>query len=141
MAKGSGSKKTALVPDRARRLTLLGPPPLIEGEDAAAYGELLNRISAAVKPEDILEEIWVRDVVDLVAVAPAKIESAGSLNPRRAQEGSRSAVRLHRGGSAGGELGTQRGGWPQGGEASAGFGRPIHGRRYGADAVSKNQRY
>jgi hypothetical protein len=38
MAKGSGSRKTALVPDRVRRLTLLGPPPLIEGEDAAAYG-------------------------------------------------------------------------------------------------------
>ena len=66
MTKSSGSKKTALVPDRAHRLTLLGPPPLIEGEDAAAYGELLNRISAAVKPRDILEEIWVRDVVDLV---------------------------------------------------------------------------
>jgi hypothetical protein len=66
MAKGSGSKKTALVPGRARRLTLLGPPSLIEGENAAAYGELLNRISAAVKPKDILEEIWVRDIVDLV---------------------------------------------------------------------------
>jgi hypothetical protein len=65
VAKGSGSKNKALVPDRARRLTLLGPPPLIEGEDAAAYGELLNRISAAVKPKDILEEIWVRDIVDL----------------------------------------------------------------------------
>jgi hypothetical protein len=66
MAKGSGSKNTALVPDRARGLTLLGPPPLIEGENAAAYGELLNRISAAVKPKDILEEIWVREVIDLV---------------------------------------------------------------------------
>jgi hypothetical protein len=59
------ARKTALVPARARRLTLLGPPPLIEGEDSAAYGELLNRISAAVKPKDVLEEIWVRDVVDL----------------------------------------------------------------------------
>jgi hypothetical protein len=66
MAKGSGFKNTALVPDHARSLTLLGPPPLIEGENAAAYGELLNRISAAVKPMDILEEIWVRDIVDLV---------------------------------------------------------------------------
>jgi hypothetical protein len=66
MAKGSGVKKTALVPGHARGLTLFGPPPLIEGENAAAYVELLNRISAAVKPRDILEEIWVRDVVDLV---------------------------------------------------------------------------
>src|SRR5580704_8839469 len=43
-----------------------GPAPLIEGEDAAAYDELLVRISAAVRPHDIFEEIWVRDIVDLV---------------------------------------------------------------------------
>src|SRR5262245_55955647 len=48
----------------AARLSLFGPPPLIEGEDPAAYDELLVRISAAVKPADILEDIWVRDVVD-----------------------------------------------------------------------------
>jgi hypothetical protein len=44
---------------------LFGPPPLIEGEDAAAYNQLHARISGAVKPKDVLEEIWVRDVVDL----------------------------------------------------------------------------
>ena len=44
---------------------LVGPPPLLEGEDAAAYNELLARITAAVKPADILEEIWVSDVVNL----------------------------------------------------------------------------
>ena len=44
----------------------LPPPPLIEGENAAAYDELLARISGPLKPADILEEIWVRDVVDLV---------------------------------------------------------------------------
>jgi hypothetical protein len=43
-----------------------GPAPLVEGEDAAAYDELLVRISAAVRPHDIFEEIWVRDIVDLV---------------------------------------------------------------------------
>ncbi|HLH97209.1 MAG TPA: hypothetical protein VKW08_19025 [Xanthobacteraceae bacterium] len=42
-----------------------GPAPLAEGEDAEAYDELLLRISAGVRPADILEEIWVRDVVDL----------------------------------------------------------------------------
>src|SRR5262245_40264138 len=46
------------------RLKLFGPPPLIEGEDPAAYDDLLIRVSAAVKPADILEDIWVRDVVD-----------------------------------------------------------------------------
>jgi hypothetical protein len=44
---------------------LLGPPALITGEDPAAYEDLRARISAAVKPADFLEEIWVRDVVDL----------------------------------------------------------------------------
>ena len=43
-----------------------GPAPLIEGEDAGAYDELLIRISTAVRPGDIFEEIWVRDIVDLV---------------------------------------------------------------------------
>ena len=36
------------------------------GQDLAAYDELLARVSGAVKPSDVLEEIWVRDVVDLV---------------------------------------------------------------------------
>ena len=39
---------------------------LLENEDAAAYDEIFARISAAVKPADFLEEIWVRDVVALV---------------------------------------------------------------------------
>ena len=42
-----------------------GPPPLLDGEDPAAYDDLLASVSGAVKPSDILEEIWVRDVVDL----------------------------------------------------------------------------
>src|SRR5262245_32663466 len=52
--------------ERAGRLAWLGPPPLLEGEDAAAYDDLLRRISGAVKPSDIFEEIWVQDIVDLV---------------------------------------------------------------------------
>jgi hypothetical protein len=40
--------------------------PLLEGEDAAAYDELLVRISGAVKPTDIFEEIRIREIVDLV---------------------------------------------------------------------------
>jgi len=42
-----------------------GPPPLIPGEDPAACKALLGRLSAAVQPRGVLEEIWVRDVVDL----------------------------------------------------------------------------
>ena len=52
-------------PERARRLAWLGPPPLFEGEDAAAYDELSARIAGAVKPADIFEEIWARDIADL----------------------------------------------------------------------------
>jgi hypothetical protein len=40
--------------------------PLIAGEDAAAYDDLLARLCGTLKPSDALEEIWVRDVVDLV---------------------------------------------------------------------------
>jgi len=47
------------------RMALFGPPPLLEGEDSAAYDELLARISGTIKPGDVLEEMWVRDVVDL----------------------------------------------------------------------------
>jgi hypothetical protein len=50
----------------AGRSKPFGPPPLIEGDDRAAYEELLAQISAAVKPADIVEDIWVRDIVDLV---------------------------------------------------------------------------
>jgi hypothetical protein len=42
-----------------------GPPPLLEGEDAAAYDELFGRVCAAVKPVDIIDEIYIADVVTL----------------------------------------------------------------------------
>ena len=44
---------------------LLGPAPMLHGEDDHAYAELLGRVQADVGPKDILEEFWVRDVVDL----------------------------------------------------------------------------
>jgi hypothetical protein len=46
--------------------SLLGPPPLLEGEDAVAYDALKSRILSAVKPQDAIEEIWVRDILDLL---------------------------------------------------------------------------
>jgi hypothetical protein len=45
---------------------LLGAPPLISSEDRAAYEELLARICATLRPSDSLEEVWIRDLVDLV---------------------------------------------------------------------------
>jgi hypothetical protein len=46
---------------------LAGPPPLlpIERERAAGYDDLLARVSAALQPSDVLEHVWIRDVVDL----------------------------------------------------------------------------
>jgi len=52
-------------PGRVQRLALFGPLILLEGEDAAAYDELLARIFAAVKPVDIIEEMFVADLVSL----------------------------------------------------------------------------
>jgi hypothetical protein len=46
-------------------MACLGPPPLLTGEDQSGYNDLLARVSAAVKPRDILEEIWLRDFLDL----------------------------------------------------------------------------
>jgi len=53
-------------PTRTPCRALLGPRPLIDGEDGTNYDVILERISADVAPEDFVEEIWVRNVVDLV---------------------------------------------------------------------------
>ena len=52
-------------PARVARFTLLGPPPLLEGEDATLYDELVARMCAAVKPVDIIDEMFMADVVSL----------------------------------------------------------------------------
>jgi hypothetical protein len=44
---------------------LFGPPLIIEGEDAASYDELFGRVRAAVKPVDVIDEIFVADLVAL----------------------------------------------------------------------------
>jgi hypothetical protein len=60
------TKSMRSAPARVQRLALFGPPLLLEGEDEAAYDELLGRICAAVKPANVLEEMFVADVVFLV---------------------------------------------------------------------------
>jgi hypothetical protein len=63
------------------RHSLFGPPPILEGEDAAAYDELFGRVCAAVKPADVIDEIFVADVVvgmGGLALASLEIESAPS---------------------------------------------------------------
>ena len=53
------------VPGRVQRLALFGPPPLLEGEDAATYDQLLSRFCVAVEPVDIIDEMHIVDVVYL----------------------------------------------------------------------------
>ena len=54
------------IPETANRGDLLGPPPVIAGEDPNEFNELLDRVRADAKPKDMIEEILVRDFVDLV---------------------------------------------------------------------------
>jgi hypothetical protein len=73
MSKGAGlhpKAKSKIQSDtsavaKIQRLTLFGPPQLLEGEDAAAYDELLGRAYAAVKPVDVIDEMFITDVVSL----------------------------------------------------------------------------
>lgn len=46
-------------------LSVLGPVPVVKGEDPAAYDQLLARVWAQVKPANVIEELWVDDIVDL----------------------------------------------------------------------------
>ena len=65
------------------RPSLFGPPPILEGEDAAAYDELFGRVCAAVKPVDVIDEMLMDDVDGLgmggLALAPFEIESDPSV--------------------------------------------------------------
>jgi hypothetical protein len=64
-SKGRPEIAAPTVPGRVQRLALFGPPPLLEGEDAAAYDQLLARICAAVKPADIIDKMFIADIVSL----------------------------------------------------------------------------
>jgi hypothetical protein len=56
------SKSVALSPGG---FALFGEPQLLDGEDADAYHELLARVRAAVKPADIIDDMFVADVAAL----------------------------------------------------------------------------
>jgi len=51
---------------KVQGLTLFGSAPLLlQGEDAAAYDELLSRVRTAINPVDIIDEMFIADVVSL----------------------------------------------------------------------------
>jgi hypothetical protein len=74
-------------PEKSIPAAFLGPARLMVSENAADYEELLARITGALKPSDILEEIWVRDVADLVWDALRLRRLKASLLAGCAQEG------------------------------------------------------
>jgi hypothetical protein len=45
------------------RHNLFGSPLVLEGEDTAAYDELMGRVYAAIKPVDVVDEMLIADVV------------------------------------------------------------------------------
>lgn len=59
------SKSKSVTSAPAPRLRLFGQPQILEGEDGAAYDELLSRICTAVKPVDIIDEMFIADIVSL----------------------------------------------------------------------------
>ncbi len=61
-AKAKSNSATSVA---APRLRLFGPPQILEGEDRAAYDELVARIYDDIKPVDIIEEMHIADVVSL----------------------------------------------------------------------------
>ena len=68
------------------RLPFCGPPPLLKGENAADYDDLLARVSGHLKPSDIFEENgsarssisiwrgrrWRRNLARVLDAAPAE---------------------------------------------------------------------
>ena len=58
--KSANPKQASVVP-----VDIFGPPSLLEGEDGPAYAGLLERVQEAVKPRDVIEQIAMRDFVDI----------------------------------------------------------------------------
>jgi len=61
---GKNSKHQSTSKALTRR-SPFGPPPILEGENAEDYNELFERVFSAARPTNFIEEIWVRDVVDV----------------------------------------------------------------------------
>jgi hypothetical protein len=62
-AEGARREVAALEPELRE---ILGRPPILPTEDLEAYNHLHDRVRSAVAPGDVIEELWIRDVVDLM---------------------------------------------------------------------------
>ena len=56
--------ETSIRPYASNAVSIFGPAPILEGEDEHAYNELLKHVSGSVKPTNIIEEIWTREIAD-----------------------------------------------------------------------------
>jgi len=52
----------SLVPTEVR--ALFGDPPLLRGEEASLYNNLMDQFSRLVEPKDMIEWWWVKDITD-----------------------------------------------------------------------------
>ena len=52
------------VSTRSTALALAQPARLATGENPATYDDLLARVAAAVKPDGVIEDLWVREAAD-----------------------------------------------------------------------------
>ena len=57
------SQRQSAVKASVRR-DLLGPPPILDGEDLNAYNEILDSVFNAVGPTDFIDEILAHDISD-----------------------------------------------------------------------------
>lgn len=57
--------QAASKPKAGQRKSIFGPAPIIQGEDIKLYEDLLEEVRDYVNPKDVIEEIFVHDVVDL----------------------------------------------------------------------------
>jgi hypothetical protein len=79
--------------ERIELVQQFGPPPLVDGEDEALYHQFHASTAAAVKPKDFLEEIFVRDIVDLSWEALRLRRLKASLFASQAYRGVREVLR------------------------------------------------
>ena len=65
---------------------LFAKRPLVLGEHERDYDELMSKVTAAMKPEDIIEAVWAKDITDLMWEAQRLRRVKASLLTRGARE-------------------------------------------------------
>ena len=66
MAAPSPQAFKTLIPSRlpSHIAELIGPPPVLRGEDPQQYDTVFSKVAAVVVPADEFEWIWVKDIAD-----------------------------------------------------------------------------